>query len=100
MAQQSKERAITAEPMVEWRALFPLAAKALGAAAVVVGVMGASLPGFGVGFSICAEICKAFTEWKSTSSDFKASDEVARKMKEALQDTLDLEDERIAVSEC
>ncbi|CAM9891329.1 unnamed protein product [Ectocarpus fasciculatus] len=82
--------------MVEWRALFPLAAKALGAAAVAAGVMAASLPGFGVGFSICAEICKAFTEWTSTSSEFKASVEVARKMKEALQDTLDLEDERIA----
>lgn len=35
----------------------------------------------------------------STSSDFKASDEVAHKMNEALEDTVALEDERIAVSE-
>ncbi|CBJ29573.1 hypothetical protein Esi_0153_0033 [Ectocarpus siliculosus] len=96
MTQQSKERKIKAEPIVEWRTLFPLAAKALGAATVAAGLIAASVSGFNVGMSICAEICKAFIEWTSTSSEFKASGEVADKMNEALQDTLALEDERIA----
>ncbi|CAN0363570.1 unnamed protein product, partial [Ectocarpus sp. 6 AP-2014] len=96
MTLQSKERKIKAEPIVEWRTLFPLAAKALGAATVAAGLIAASVSGFNVGMSICAEICKAFIEWTSTSSEFKASDEVADKMNEALKDTLALEDERIA----